>query len=340
MTNLCFILNFYAVRKQQHSFSIKSMEFNIKFDAKISEMAIKVEEVTKLYGEQRALDQVSFTINSGEVVGFLGPNGAGKSTMMKIITGYLQPDSGHVWVNDLPINGNSIEIRKRIGYLPEHNPLYTDLYVREYLRFVAGIYNIKNSRNRIEEIIEMTGLSQESHKKIGSLSKGYRQRVGLAQALIHDPEVLILDEPTSGLDPTQLVEIRQLIRSISANKTVMLSTHIMQEVEALCDRIIVINRGKVVTGENAGLFKSFDKDVSQKIIVEFEEKVDAENLSSITGVIQTEPLNDEKWLITGSGEDIRPYIFRFAVDNNLTILTLTRQENKLENIFLEMVKQK
>jgi ABC-2 type transport system ATP-binding protein len=301
-------------------------------------MAIKVEEVTKIYGTQRALDQVSFTINSGEAVGFLGPNGAGKSTMMKIITGYLQPNSGHVWINDFPIDGNTIEIKKQIGYLPENNPLYADLYVREYLRFVAGTYSIKNCGNRIEEIIEMTGLGRESHKKIGSLSKGYRQRVGLAQALIHDPQVLILDEPTSGLDPAQLVEIRQLIRSISANKTVMLSTHIMQEVEALCDRIIVINRGKIITGENTGHFKSFEKNVSQKIIVEFAEKVAAEKLSAIPGVTKTEPINDEKWLIMGSEEDIRPNIFRFAVDNHLTILTLTRQENRLENIFLEMVK--
>lgn len=301
-------------------------------------MAIKVEGVTKLYGVQRALDQVSFSISSDEVVGFLGPNGAGKSTMMKIITGFLQPNSGRVWVNNLPVDGNNVEMRKLIGYLPEHNPLYPDLYVREYLRFVAGIYGIKNSSSRIEDMIEMTGLSQESHKKIGSLSKGYRQRVGLAQALIHDPEVLILDEPTSGLDPAQLVEIRQLIRNVSTNKTVMLSTHIMQEVEALCDRIIVINHGKIVTAENIGHFKSSDNNILQRIIVEFAEKVDVEKLASIPGANKIEPLNNEKWLIMGSGEDIRPEIFRFAVDHNLTILTLTRQENRLENIFLELVK--
>ncbi len=301
-------------------------------------MSIKVEEVSKLYGQQRAVDQVSFAINTGEIVGFLGPNGAGKSTMMKMITGYLQPDSGRIWVNDLPVEGNSIEIRKRIGYLPEHNPLYLDLYVREYLRLVAEIYGLKEIDKRVKEMIGMTGLTREGHKKIGALSKGYRQRVGLAQALIHDPSVLILDEPTSGLDPAQLVEIRQLIRNISVNKTVMLSTHIMQEVEAVCDRIIILNRGKIVTKENETKSGSFNSNSSQKIIVEFAEKITVDLISTVTGVTSVQPLKDGKWLITAGDEDIRAGLFRFAITHHLTLLTLSKQENSLENIFLEMVK--
>ena len=212
-------------------------------------MSVRVERVTKFYGTQKALDNISFEINSGEVVGFLGPNGAGKSTMMKLITGFLYPDNGEVWVNNLSVKHKSIAIKQQIGYLPEHNPLYLDLYVREYLRFAAEIYRLPNVRRKVEEMIEMTGLAREAHKKIGALSKGYRQRVGLAQALIHDPSVLILDEPTSGLDPNQIIEIRNFIHSLGKKKTILLSTHIMQEVEAICDRVVIINLGKIVADE-------------------------------------------------------------------------------------------
>ena len=209
-------------------------------------MSVRAELVTKIYGNQRALNGVSFTVNSGEIVGILGPNGAGKTTIMKIITGFLHPEEGKVWINDALVEGNALEIRRQIGYLPENNPLYSDLYVTEYLEYVAGIYHLKAVKTRVKEMIGLTGLEPEKHKKIGALSKGYRQRVGIAQALIHDPSVLILDEPTSGLDPSQIVEIRQLIRNISARKTVMLSTHIMQEVESLCSVVIMIHQGNLV----------------------------------------------------------------------------------------------
>ena len=214
-------------------------------------MSIEVNNITKLYGQQKALDQVSFSINAGEVVGLLGPNGAGKSTLMKIITCFIPPTSGTVKVSGYDIQEQSIEVRKRIGYLPENNPLYSDMYIKEYLGFIAGIHKLGQiSKNRIEEIIHITGLVEEQNKKIGALSKGFKQRVGLAQALIHDPEVLIMDEPTSGLDPNQLLEIRNLIKEIGREKTVMLSTHIMQEVEAVCDRAIIINKGRIVADES------------------------------------------------------------------------------------------
>jgi len=215
-------------------------------------MSIKVSGITKLYGEQKALDDVSFTVNTGEVVGFIGPNGAGKSTMMKIITGYLPQTLGEVWVNDLNTLEQSLEIRKMVGYLPENNPLYVEMYIKEYLTMVANLYNIKGlaAKKAVEEMVEKVGLGPEQHKKIGALSKGYRQRVGLAQALIHDPSVLILDEPTSGLDPNQIIEIRKFIDSLGKKKTILLSTHIMQEVEAICDRVVIISLGKVVADES------------------------------------------------------------------------------------------
>ena len=301
-------------------------------------MSVEVESVTKLYGEQRALDSVSFSINSGEIVGILGPNGAGKSTMMKIITGFLHPETGLVRVNGLLVGENSLEIRSQIGYLPENNPLYMDLYIGEYLEYVAGIYHLKAVRSRVNEIIGLTGLERERHKKIGALSKGYRQRVGIAQALIHDPSVLILDEPTSGLDPTQIVEIRQLIRNIGANKTVMLSTHIMQEVEALCDRIIIINKGKIVATDSAANIKALATNLTQTIFVEFSESINSDKLLEIKGVLNIQPLSDKIWLIKGGETDLRPLIFRFAVDNKLTILTLKNQESSLESVFLEITK--
>jgi ABC-2 type transport system ATP-binding protein len=301
-------------------------------------MSVLVDSVTKIYGNQRALDSVSFTVNSGEIVGFLGPNGAGKSTMMKVITGFLHPEAGTVRVNGELVGENSLEIRHQIGYLPENNPLYTDLYVAEYLEYVAGIYRIKAVRPRVKEMIAMTGLEREQHKKIGELSKGYRQRVGIAQALIHDPSVLILDEPTSGLDPSQIVEIRQLIRNISTKKTVMLSTHIMQEVEALCDRIMIINHGKIIATDSPANIKALAGANSQTIFVEFATPVHSDKLFEIQGVTEIKPGPGQTWLVKGGEADLRPLIFRFAVANGLTILTLNKQESSLENGFLEITK--
>ena len=301
-------------------------------------MSIRVESVTKKYGNQKALDDISFTVNSGEIVGFLGPNGAGKSTMMKIITGFLHPDKGNVWINETIVEGDTLDIRHKIGYLPENNPLYTDLYVAEYLEYVAGIYHLKAVKSRVNEMIRLTGLLSEKHKKIGTLSKGYRQRVGIAQALIHDPSILILDEPTSGLDPSQIVEIRQLIRNISTSKTVMLSTHIMQEVEALCDRIMIINHGKIVATDTPSNIKALATANSQKILVEFAEPINSEKLKEIKEIIEIQNISEKTWLISGGGMDLRPLIFRFAVANNLTILTMTKQESSLENVFLEIIK--
>ena len=301
-------------------------------------MSVRVESVTKIYGIQRALDNVSFIINSGEIVGILGPNGAGKSTMMKIVTGFLHPEKGNVWINGAVIGGNTLGIRRQIGYLPENNPLYSDLYVAEYLDYVAGIYHLKAAPSRVKEIIGLTGLEPEKHKKIGALSKGYRQRVGIAQALIHDPSVLILDEPTSGLDPSQIVEIRQLIRRISTDKTVMLSTHIMQEAEALCDRIMIISRGKIVATDTPANIKSLATSTAQMVLVEFAEAFNPEKLLEIQGVIKIQPVSGNVWLVLGGEPDLRPLIFRFAVANSLTILTLKKQESSLENVFLEITK--
>lgn len=309
-----------------------------KFAENTCEMSVRIEEISKYYGKQRALDKISFSVNSGEVVGILGPNGAGKSTMMKIITGFLHPDEGKVWVNGLADAGNTLEIRRQIGYLPESNPLYLDFYITEYLEFVAGIYHLTGIKSRILEMIELTGLGREKSKKIGALSKGYRQRVGIAQALIHDPSVLILDEPTSGLDPSQIVEIRQLIRNVSSNKTVMLSTHIMQEAEAVCDRVIILNRGKIIADDTPANIKALTSSNTQKILVEFAELVSSEMLAKISGVSNVQAVSDRTWTISGEGADLRSEIFRYAVNNELTILTLTKQESSLENVFLELVK--
>lgn len=301
-------------------------------------MSVQVESVTKIYTNQQALDDVSFSISSGEIIGILGPNGAGKSTLMKVITGYLQPDGGTVLVNGMLVGENSLAIRRQIGYLPENNPLYTDLYVSEYLEYVAGIYKVKSVRSRVREMIGLTGLEKEQHKKIGALSKGYRQRVGIAQALIHDPSVLILDEPTSGLDPSQLVEIRQLIRNISSDKTVMLSTHIMQEVEALCDRIIILNNGKIVAADSPVNIKSLATTFNRTVLVEFTEPIQKELLLGINGITEIKGLNEYTYEVTGGEADLRPLIFRFAVAHGLTILTLQKRESTLENIFLEIIK--
>jgi ABC-2 type transport system ATP-binding protein len=298
-------------------------------------MSIVVQGVTKLYGEQKALDDVSFRVETGKIVGFLGPNGAGKSTMMKIITGFIPPSSGLVKVNDLEVGTENLEVRKQIGYLPENNPLYPEMYVREYLGFVASIYNTGIPKKKlIDNIIETTGLVPEQKKKIGSLSKGYRQRVGLAQALIHNPGVLILDEATSGLDPNQIVEIRNLIREAGREKTVLLSTHIMQEVEAICDRVIIIDKGIIVADEEKSKIYSRIKHPGQLIQVEFDKVVKETSLKKIANVSNVKHVKDNAWLIEAEGEeDIRPAIFNFAVKNKLTVLSLQKQESNLEEVF-------
>lgn len=302
-------------------------------------MSIIVKNVTKLYGDQKALDSVSFQVNKGEILGFLGPNGAGKSTMMKIITTFIPPSSGTVELCGFDILTQSMEVRKHVGYLPEHNPLYTDMYVKEYLGFIAGLHKIANSDKRVAEMVGLTGLEREQHKKIGALSKGYRQRVGLAQALIHDPAVLILDEPTSGLDPNQLADIRDLIRAIGKEKTLMFSTHIMQEVEAICDRVLIINQGKIVADAKAGELGQQQKR-GYTIHVEFDKAVSKNLLQTIHGVIRVKQLRDTEFELVNEGsDDIRPAIFKFAVDQGLTVLTINRREQKLEELFQELTRQ-
>ncbi|HVA97866.1 MAG TPA: gliding motility-associated ABC transporter ATP-binding subunit GldA [Bacteroidia bacterium] len=299
-------------------------------------MSIKVNNISKKYAEQLALDSVSFEINSGEIVGFLGPNGAGKSTMMKIITCFIPQTSGSATVCGFDINEQSMEVRKNVGYLAEQNPLYLDMYVKEYLGFIAGLHKLKNVPQRIAEMIEITGLQIEQKKKIGALSKGYRQRVGLAQALIHDPKVLILDEPTTGLDPNQLAEIRQLIIKIGKEKTVMLSTHIMQEVEAVCDRVIIINKGKIVADKPTEQLQKTPES-EQIITVEFDNKPAENSLQNIENVTNVTHLSGNIWqLSTHSAADIRPLIFQYAVKNNLTVLAMNKEERKLEDVFKEL----
>lgn len=295
-------------------------------------MSINVENISKFYGEQKALDNVSFAAEKGQVVGFLGPNGAGKSTMMKILTSYIQPSEGKASVNGFHTQENPIAVKKSIGYLPEHNPLYLDMYVREYLRFNAGIYKV--SKARTEEIIEMTGLSPEANKKIGQLSKGYRQRVGLAAALLHNPEVLILDEPTTGLDPNQLIEIRQLIKNAGKEKTVLLSTHIMQEVEAICNRVIIINKGKIVLDESMEALK---KNQQQIIEVEFDYRIENIAFQQLPSLDKVEnPIDFVYHLYFNSSEDMRGKVFDFAHDNGLKILQLHQKSMTLEKLFNEL----
>lgn len=299
-------------------------------------MSIEVSQITKVYGTQKALDQVSFRVKPGEIIGFLGPNGAGKSTMMKIITCFLPQTSGSVKVCGFDVLEQSLEVRRKVGYLPEHNSLYLDMYVREYLAFAAGLSGIKNPAKRVSEMIAITGLGEEQHKLIGALSKGYRQRVGLAQAMIHDPEVLILDEPTTGLDPNQLVGIRNLIKSLGKEKTVMLSTHIMQEVEAMCSRVIIINKGNIVADDQVGTI--LNNSNSRSVIhVEFDKSVSEKQLLSIEGVLKINKTNATQYeLLTKNEQDIRPAVFRFAVDNQLTVLTISRKEESLEEVFRQL----
>lgn len=299
-------------------------------------MSIKAENITKIYGEQKALDAVSFSIEKGEIVGFLGPNGAGKSTMMKILTTFLPVSEGMAVVNGHEIGKDDKAVKRSIGYLPEHNPLYLDMYVREYLRFNAGIYEVP--KTAVEEVIEKTGLLPEANKKIGQLSKGYRQRVGLANALLHNPEVLILDEPTTGLDPNQLVEIRQLIKSVGTEKTVLLSTHIMQEVEAICDRVIIINKGKIVLDKNLADLK---KDQQQIIEVEFDYRVEEIALQRLAKLEKVEnPAGFVYHLYFDTQNDMRSQVFDFAHDNGLKILQLHQKNITLEKLFSQLTTQK
>ena len=303
-------------------------------------MSISVQEVTKVFGNQKALDNVSFEVKTGEIVGFLGPNGAGKSTMMKIITGFIPASSGNVFVNDLETGNDNSDVRKIIGYLPENNPLYPEMYVREYLGFVASVYkSVIPVRKQVDNIIEVTGLAPEQKKKIGSLSKGYRQRVGLAQALIHDPSVLILDEATTGLDPNQIVEIRNLIKAAGKEKTVMISTHIMQEVEAICDRVIIIDKGKIVANETKSNIYSILRQPKQVVQVEFDKNISEITLPEFPNLKSVLKIKENIWIIEAEGnEDIRPALFNFAVRNSLTVLSLQKNESNLEEVFRHLTK--
>lgn len=298
-------------------------------------MSIEVQAITKKYGEQIALNNISFSVQKGEIVGFLGPNGAGKSTLMKILTTYMSSDSGSAMVGGYDIVNEAEKVQRLTGYLPEHNPLYLDMYIREYLMFSASVYNV--SKSKVEEVIELTGLTPEVHKKIGQLSKGYRQRVGLANALLHNPEVLILDEPTTGLDPNQLVEIRQLIKNIGKDKTVFLSTHIMQEVEAICDRVIIINKGNIVADAKLNDLKG----VNQQVIeVEFDLRVEEQLLQRIDGLVACTNTFDNIWELSFSTDkDMRPALFDFANQNGLKALKINHKNKELETIFRELTKQ-
>ena len=299
-------------------------------------MSIEVKNLFKYYGDQAAVKDASFNVKNGEIVGFLGPNGAGKSTTMKVITGFIPSTSGEVKVCGETVTVDSLNTRKMIGYLPENNPLYLDMYVREYLEFVGSIYKVDNLKDRVNHMIKSVGLEIEQGKKIGALSKGYRQRVGLAQAIIHDPKVLILDEPTSGLDPNQLVEIRELIREVGKEKTVMLSTHIMQEVEAICDRIVIINRGEIVADDKAADLQI--ETSIQTVFVEFEGEVTRNSLKSISGVSKVEAFESGWLLESKKSDDLRKEISRHAQEKNLLVLTLRKEEKTLEQVFKQLTK--
>ena len=301
-------------------------------------MSIEVKELSKKYGEQMALDNISFHINKGEIVGFLGPNGAGKSTTMKIICCYLNPTNGDVLVNGNSIKNKPIEIKSELGYLPENNPLYEEMYVREFLSFIAQIHKIKDIKKAVDQVIEKVGLTKEAHKKIEQLSKGYQQRVGIAQAIIHEPKVLILDEPTSGLDPNQLEEIRSLIKELGKDKTVMLSTHIMQEVESICDRIIIIKNGQLVADQNLEEKIEQKNDKNQVVVVEFDKEVAEKQLKAIHKNLKIKKA-DNKWLISYKGDqDLRLLISSFAQNNGLFILEIKKHSDKLEDLFKKLTK--
>lgn len=302
-------------------------------------MTIELHNISKIYGEQKALDNISLTINSGEITGLLGPNGAGKSTMMKIISCFLPPSFGTATVHGFDVMQDPIQVRAKIGYLPEHNPLYTDMYVREYLHYIAGIFKMKDDLEaKIDHVIELTGLQIEQNKKIGALSKGFRQRVGLAQALLHDPDVLILDEPTTGLDPNQIIEIRELIKTIGKEKTVLLSTHIMQEVEAICDRVIIIDKGKLVADDKTvNLSKLLG--ASEIILIELDKEIGLGELQKLKGISNVTKVGNNKYeLVSKDNDDVRKEIFQWAVKSDIQILSMSKKENNLENIFRYVTK--
>lgn len=300
-------------------------------------MSIEIRNITKIFGQQKALDDVSFSVDTGSIVGFLGPNGAGKSTLMKIITGLISPDNGQVVVNGVAVAENTEEIRKTIGYLPESNPLYYDMYVKEYLQFTANIYKIKETGKVVDDVIERTGLGNECKKKIGALSKGYKQRVGIAQAIIHNPQVLILDEPTTGLDPNQIVEIRNLILELGRDKTIMLSTHIMQEVQAVCSRIAILDRGRLVANGDTNQILKSNSGGNQIVEVEFNCGFDEQLLKQIANIVSIEPLGGNKYVVESDTEtDLRQSIFNFAVQNNLVVLTMQTKQNTIEEVFQKL----
>jgi ABC-2 type transport system ATP-binding protein len=295
-------------------------------------MSIQVNELKKIYGEQKAVDGISFTAGKGQVTGFLGPNGAGKSTTMKMITGYLSPDAGSATVCGIDVTKQPLDAKSKIGYLPEANPLYYDMYVREYLEFIAGLHKIEKPAQRIEEVIAMVGLTPERSKKIGQLSKGYKQRVGLAAAILHDPEVLILDEPTTGLDPNQIVEIREVIKMLGKDKTILFSSHIMQEVEAVCDRVIIINKGKLVADDTLDNLRS--QSVAQQVQVRFAESVHPSQLAQVPGVTAVNAAGENEWsLVCTDAAETRKALLAFAVDHNLNIVSLQSGMQKLEEVF-------
>jgi ABC-2 type transport system ATP-binding protein len=302
-------------------------------------MSIKIQNISKYYDEQLALDNVSFQVNSGEIVGFLGPNGAGKSTTMKIISCFIKPSEGDVFVDEVSIHSDEIAVKSKIGYLPENNPLYEDLYVRESIGFIAQMHKIKDIKSAVENVIEKVGLNKEAHKKIGQLSKGYQQRVGIAQAIVHNPKVLILDEPTSGLDPNQLDEIRSLIKDLGKNKTVMLSTHIMQEVESICDRIVIINNGNIVADRKLDDNKESKKEQKeQKLLVEFEQKITLSELKNSFPKASIKS-KENQWFFTYDGkEDLRKLISRYAQKNDLLILEMQQHTDNLEDLFKKLTK--
>ena len=301
-------------------------------------MSVVVDKISKHYGTQKALDQVSFSAKKGEIVGLLGPNGAGKTTTMKILTCFIPQTSGNAEVCGFNVSKDPIEVRKKIGYLPEHNPLYHEMYIKEYLEFIAGLYKIKNKKSRVAEMIELVGLQKEQHKKIQEISKGYRQRVGLAQSMMHDPEVLILDEPTSGLDPNQLAEIRNLIRSIGKEKTVIFSSHIMQEVQAICDRVVIINNGKLVADDSIEALQVNRKE-SQSLLIECKQNLPTDILKKKDFIQEVNSLGDNKYRILGSKKvDLREQVFNFAVEQKITLLQLNLEQTTVEDIFQELTK--
>jgi len=300
-------------------------------------MSISISNLSKNYGTQKAVNNISFKVNKGEIVGFLGPNGAGKSTTMKMITGYLNADAGNIQVCGIDVSQNNIENKKKIGYLPEANPLYFEMYVREYLLFTAGVHQLKNSKERTEEIIKTVGLTLEANKKIGQLSKGYKQRVGLAAALIHEPEVLILDEPTSGLDPNQIIEIRNVIKALAKDKTVLFSSHILQEVEAICERVIIINKGNIVADDslqNLQLAKAGQQFVS----VTFQEDIDINDLQNLDSTVNISASGNTFRIQTNDAEKLRKQIVKLSIDKNLNIVSLQNQSNSLEDVFRDLTK--